>query len=371
MVLRRLFFLPALLLVLPASALAEPEVRVRIAEQVSSVVLSGRALRVEGRPLEVAQVQAKAVDGELRVAHIATRGPAHVQAADGVALDGQRFLGDLSLVPRADGSMDIVNIVPLELYVERAVAGEVYSDWPNEVLKAQAVVARTYALYQRSRRAGEPFDVEASVISQRYATQQAPARVQRAATETRGEYLAYRGEPILAAYHASAGGRTASAREVWGTPLSYLRSLSSPDDAAPDHFWSFEISVADLVEALEEVGLHAGDGSPIRVLQRSESGRVQQLRVGDARLSGRELRQILGGRAIRSALFDVRATADRVRFLGSGSGHGVGLSQWGARELALRGRSYREILTHYYPGTTPEKLAATDRVGSSRLSALP
>jgi stage II sporulation protein D len=88
-------------------------------------------------------------------------------------------------------------------------------------------------------------------------------------------------------------------------------------------------------------------------------------------LSGRELRQTLGGRAIRSALFDVRATADRVRFLGSGSGHGVGLSQWGARELALRGRSYREILTHYYPGTTPETLAATEPVGSSRLSALP
>ena len=185
--------------------------------------------------------------------------------------------------------------------------------------------------------------------------------IREAVVATRGEYLAYQNKPILAVFHASAGGHTASAREVWGVALPYLRSLRSPDAAAPNHFWTFEISVTDLVAALLEAGLVLGQAPTIEVVQRSESGRVQRLRIGAAELSGRELRQMLGGRAIRSALFEVRVIDDQVNFLGSGSGHGVGLSQWGARELALRGMRYRAILTHYYPGAVRATLSAYNR----------
>ncbi len=351
-----LVLLPVLLLAAAGPVQASPVVWVRIAEQVSSVVLRGSALRVQDQPVRARQIEAKVVEGEVRVAHVASRDPVHVRAAGEIAVDGRSWPGELALVPRSDGTMDVVNVVPLESYVERTVAGEVYSDWPEESLKAQAVVARSYALHELSRRRRETFHVESSVISQQYVTRPVPARIRQAVAATRGEYLVYQNEPILAAYHASAGGRTASAREVWGVTLPYLRSLGSPDAAAPDHFWSFEISLADLVAALKEVGLPVGPAPTIRVLQRSDSGRVQRLRIGEAELSGRELRQTLGGRAIRSALFEVRILADRVRFLGSGSGHGVGLSQWGARELALRGKHYRAILSHYYPGTARAQL---------------
>jgi stage II sporulation protein D len=245
-----------------------------------------------------------------------------------------------------------IDAVPLELYVERTVASEVYPSWPIEVLKAQAVIARTYALHERVRNAGLEYDVESSVVSQRYREGAVPARIRAAVAATRSEFLEYGGAPILAAYHASSGGRTASSEEVWGQSLPYLASVSSPDDDAPDYFWSFEIAREDFLDALRSRGFGVGEGQPIEVLERSASGRVIRLRVGAAEVTGREIRRALGGRALRSTKFEVRVSDDgAVRILGSGSGHGVGLCQWGARALAASGKSYREILAHYYPGS--------------------
>jgi stage II sporulation protein D len=265
-----------------------------------------------------------------------------------LALSGAAF-AEGSIRVRVAGGVDVV---PLEVYVERTVASEIYPSWPMDALKAQAVVARTYALHERARNANLAYDVESSVVSQRYREGAVPARIRRAVAETRAEFLEYRGAPILAAFHASAGGRTASAEEVWGQPLAYLQAVSSPDDDSPDYFWSFEIARGDLLDALRSRGFPVGGGRPIEVAERSASGRVTRVRVGDAEVTGREFRRALGGRALRSTKFEVRVSdRDVVRFLGSGSGHGVGLCQWGARALADSGESYREILEHYYPGS--------------------
>ncbi|MFQ5696847.1 MAG: SpoIID/LytB domain-containing protein [Myxococcota bacterium] len=241
--------------------------------------------------------------------------------------------------------------IPLEVYVERVVAAETYADWPAEALKAQAVVARSYVLHEKARNAGGSYDVVDSVRSQRYRATPVPATIRAAVAATRGWMLTHEGRPILAAFHASAGGRTASAAEVWGEAVSYLRGVPSPDDGAPDFFWSFEIARADLVAALTARGFQARIDGEFGVLERGPSGRVRTLRLGGAPVEGRTLRRILGGRALRSTLFELRVEGDRIQFLGSGSGHGVGLSQWGTRALAQRGKSYREILAHYYPGT--------------------
>jgi stage II sporulation protein D len=220
------------------------------------------------------------------------------------------------------------------------------------VLRAQAVVARTYALHERARNAELGWDVESSVVSQRYRQGPVPPRIRAAVLATRGEVLEYEGAPILAVFHASAGGRTASSAEVWGRSLPYLKEVSSPDDDAPDYFWSFDLARADLLAALRPLGFAVGSGEPIEVVERTPSGRVARVRIGEAEITGRALRRVLGGRALRSTRFEVRAgEGERVRFVGSGSGHGVGLCQWGARALAESGRSYREILAHYYPGT--------------------
>ena len=194
--------------------------------------------------------------------------------------------------------------------------------------------------------------------------QTSPATARSAAQATRGQVLIFSGEPILAAFHSSSGGATASAAEVWGREIPYLRTVSSPDDAAPDYFWSYEIALDDLAAALREAGFAPGRIDHVSVQERSASGRALAVSVGALELTGRNLREVLGGRALRSSMFDARIEGDSVRFLGSGSGHGVGLCQWGASELARRGQSYRQILAHYYPGTSLRTWRATRSVAS-------
>jgi len=335
---------------------------VRVANSVAAVSVTGKSLSVDGQAFPGATLRAAVRDGKLRIGSRGTRGPVAVRARGGLRLDGRPLPGSLRLVPRGNGAFDVVNVVPLETYVASTVASETPKTWPGEALKAQAVVARSYALHQRARRGAEAFDVESDVISQRYAAGAVPESARIAARATAGQVLIFAGAPILAAFHSSSGGATASAAEVWGEAVPYLRSVSSPDDAAPDYFWSYEISLGDLAAAVREAGYSPGQVDDVHVVERSTSGRVLTLRVGELELSGRTLREVLGGRALRSAMFDARLEGPTVRFLGSGSGHGVGLCQWGANELARRGQSYREILSHYYPGTKLRRVGASGPV---------
>jgi len=349
-----------LVFVARGAAAADDDLRVRICAGQRDVVISGHALRIDGRAASADVLRASAADGRVRVGGRALGPRVQVSAAGPLRVDGRALDGSLRIAARGSRLVDVVNFVPLEPYVASAVASETPPAWPIEALKAQAVVARTYALHERVRRSDEDFDLEASVISQRYGAEPVPEAAAAAARATAGEYLAYAGEPILAAFHASSGGETASAEEVWGEAVPYLQSVSSPDEAAPDYFWSYEISLADLSAALREAGYQTGELSEVRVTDRSDSGRVERIRCGAVRLSGRDLREVLGGRALRSALFEARVEDGRVRFLGSGSGHGVGLCQWGASELARRGSSYRAILAHYYSGSDLRRLGARD-----------
>ncbi len=345
-----------LLAALPAAA--ETSVRVRVASAQTSVTVVGKSLSVDGRAFAGETLRASVRGGQLQIGSKSFRSPVTLSARSGLRLDGRALPGKLRLLPRASGGFDVVNVVPLEAYVASSVASETPAAWPAEALRAQAVVARSYALHERARRANAPFDLEGTVISQRYAVGAVPESARSAARSTAGQVLVHGGQPILAAFHSSSGGATASAAEVWGENISYLHSVSSPDDAAPDYFWSYEIAFVDLAAALHEAGYVPGRVDDVRVTERSPSGRVLALRVGALALAGRDLREVLGGRALRSSKFDARVEGERVRFLGSGSGHGVGLCQWGASELARRGRSYRQILAHYYPGTNLRRVGA-------------
>jgi stage II sporulation protein D len=260
-------------------------------------------------------------------------------------------------VRRVPGGLRVVNRVPLEDYVAGTLGREVYPSWQPEMLKAQAVAIRTYALHEADRHAQDGFDVDSGTRGQVYGGLDAetPAVVSAAAA-TRGQWLAWQGRPILAAFHSASGGRTASAAEVWGRPLPYLVTVEVPDEEdSPDTYWRASIARTKLGPALAPLGVQVGPIQEIWVVERSESGRVRKLRVrgrdGEADIGGRALRQALGADVIRSTLFDVRSTRDALVFVGSGSGHGVGMSQWGAQAMARHGASYREILAAFYPGT--------------------
>jgi stage II sporulation protein D len=181
--------------------------------------------------------------------------------------------------------------------------------------------------------------------------------VLKAVAATRGEYLAYKNQPILAVYHSASGGRTASAEEVWGGSVPYLVSVEVPgEEDSPDTYWRSSISRTKLGRALTNLGIQIGAPQEIRIVDRSASGRALHLRVrgekGEKTFEARALRTALGDSVIRSTLFEVRGAEDAFIFVGSGHGHGVGMSQWGAEAMAKSGVPYSEILKTFYPGTS-------------------
>lgn len=271
----------------------------------------------------------------------------------------RRYRGRLELRAAA-GRVLVVNAVGLEEYVAATVGGEMPASWPEQALRAQAVATRTYALHQRARRAGEPWDLRATEQSQVYRGIEAETGSTRRATEaTRGEILTHGGRPILAAFHSTSGGRTASASEVWGQSLPYLGSIDvEHEEDAPYTYWRTVFPAETLTGVIAALGAELGPVAALEVDARTESGRVErivargrsQLRV----FAGERLRALVESLGLRSTLFDIRSTPEGFAFVGSGNGHGVGMSQWGAREMARRGAPYQRILARFYPGARLE-----------------
>ncbi len=275
---------------------------------------------------------------------------------------GERTVRGEIVVHSKGGRIEVLNRVDLEDYVASTVGGEMSPGWPEEALRAQAVAARTYVLHEAGRRRHAAWDVRATAASQVYRGMAAETRETRRATRsTAGEVLTYGGEPILAVFHSTAGGRTATAAEVWGEDLPYLRVVEVEDeDEAPRTYWRTPLDREGLEEALGTVGVFVGDVEAISVAARTESGRVKRLDVrgtlGRARVERKALRALLGSFGLPSTLFDIRESGDQLVFVGSGYGHGVGMSQWGARAMARKGASYERILARFYPGARLERL---------------
>ncbi len=312
-------------------------------------VAPGQGLRVNGGPV-VRVWRLSGSPGPVEVEGVPVRGGLEVVASGG---------------PDRPPGLMVINDVPLELYLAGSLAREMYGSWGPEALQAQAVASRTYALQQREARRDEPWHVSAGTQSQVYAgiDAEAPA-VWAALAATRGEVLAYEGSPILAVFHSSSGGRTASAEEVWGQARDYLVSVEVVDEwDSPDSYWRAPVSRTTLGRATAAVAEDVGEIVRVRVAKRSESGRATRIELvgerGTVSLAARQLRSALGESILKSTLFEVREDEGGFVFVGAGSGHGVGMSQWGARAMARRGDDYRTILSAFYPGTT-----ITSRLGA-------
>ncbi len=270
------------------------------------------------------------------------------QGAGGFRLGNRRYAGFLRVFAGENGLL-LVNVVGLEAYLEGVLPGEMPASFPLEALKAQAVIARTYVL---ERLGSHPrYDLCASAACQVYLGRGRADPAQRAAIRaTRGRVLAYRGRPVRAVYHADSGGKTASSYEVWGKVFPYL--VPEPDPYTRARLWRYTPDEAAIRRALSAFGLGLGQVARFQVLGRTESGRIGRLRVegsrGRAVLAVPQVTRFLRALGLPSTLARVE---DGRTFVGQGSGHGVGLSQWGAKGLAEHGFDYRAILGHYYPGT--------------------
>lgn len=259
----------------------------------------------------------------------------------------------------------VINQVDLEEYVKGVVPGEVNSSWHPEMLKAQAVAARTYALYQQMLSAARDYDVVATVQDQVYKGKDGvDTAVLRAVDETRGLVLTYQQAPIYAAFSSTAAGLTEDAVNVWSKEYPYLKGVECPFDLeSPFYQWKASFRVDKLEQNLRQQGYVVGTISSIEPLAFSRGGRVAKLRIlhseGELILRGEDLRKAVGYSIVLSTQFTIDSVGREVVLSGYGAGHAVGMCQWGAKELAELGYSFSTILSYYYPGTELQEMSLT------------
>ncbi|RUS49191.1 stage II sporulation protein D [Cohnella sp. AR92] len=266
-----------------------------------------------------------------------------------------------------------VETVTLEQYVRGVVAAELPLAFEPAAMEAQALAARTYIVRRLvlEDRTGIPetgtaseADVTDTVTHQVYKSLKEMAelkesdregwsKVDRAVERTKGRIIVYEGEPIQALFFASSNGHTENSEEVFPMKLPYLRSVDSPWDRTEASNWEVK-STLGLTEFYKKMGVGSVEAaanpsgkSLVRILDWTTGGRVKDLLVGDERVSGEEAREKLG---LRSAAFSLKQDKQGVHVTTYGSGHGVGMSQWGAEGMAKQGKGAEEIIKYYYKG---------------------
>ncbi|MEJ2185889.1 MAG: SpoIID/LytB domain-containing protein [Gemmatimonadota bacterium] len=377
---------------------AEPSVRVAVAVDTTAVSVSSALPFDLVGPDGVIAVRAdRGKTWILRPANggIAATGPdgdvVTVQAPTAVwtggkadiVVDGHTYRGSILVRRTHTGGLTVVNTLALESYLLGVLPYEIGTRPASEIeaVKAQAVAARTYAIRQMGARDSLGFDFSATVADQVYRGREAEEAVaRRAGRETRGEIVVYHGAPILAYYHSTCGGRTASVDQVWPAAAEpYLRSVSDEREDGNGAYcdisnrfdWTETWTGAQLLQDVR-VGLRLHDGAranavsqirSVAIQGRTTSGRVRTLRIdtdaGTFDVHGDSVRWVLRpepARILNSALFDLDVTRKNgvvvaLTARGHGWGHGVGMCQMGAIGRARAGQSYREILRHYYRGT--------------------
>lgn len=245
-----------------------------------------------------------------------------------------------------------------EDYVAGVLAGEMHTDWPENALAAQAILARTFALKfvqeKESRFEGAHISTDIEE-AQAWSAEAVNDRVREAVRRTRGQVVVHKNDFINAWFHAHAGGQTATAKEglAWKErEPAYIQVVDSPDspDAPPeDARWTASFSKQQVVEGLKEIGVDPGDFDSIEIVDRGPSGRASTIRIGNAEVAGADFRIALGSTEMKSTkLTGIEVNGDQVTMSGEGYGHGVGMSQWGAYQMAKDGRSPEEIIQHYF-----------------------
>jgi stage II sporulation protein D len=260
------------------------------------------------------------------------------------------------------GGLVVVVTMPLEEYVQRVLMAE-SGDFQNaEALKAMAVAARSYAKRFRGQHAKENFDFCDTTHCQVFDWKKVNERVRLTVEATDGEFLSYQGRAVAAYYHQNCGGTVAAAKEAWaGVSEPYLLTHSDPYCVTSGGLkWEASLTHEQIDKALRTSGLQPPEAwKAIEISSRSASGRAHTVNLSGGNppsfsLSASSLRfavdRALGWKNIRSDLYEIRNGGQEVIFSGRGSGHGVGLCQAGAEEMAREGKSYREILSFYYPG---------------------
>lgn len=344
--------------------------------------------------LSAAEPGAAAPGSGLRGTGAARSGGAERGSAEPMlTVNGKRYPGTLRLLARSDvspRSFDVIEQVGTEVYLEGVVAAELFASWPRATFAAQAVAARSYALHERARArmAGQRHDVEASTADQAYSGASGNSIAAKAVAETRGVVLTWQGQVVRAYYSSTSGGRAASARDTWPTGPGFEYNLAGPIQAqvredewgasSPWHRWTVLRTRQEMTTRLKEWGRRNGQPvrnlttlQGVRVLERNGAGRPSKFAVvqaggGQFVLTAEQLRGACNQEAtgvppvtvptrVHSGDMEWTFTGDAISIRGRGFGHGVGMCQWSAKEMAERGSEWQGIIATFYPGARVER----------------
>ncbi|MEB3336637.1 MAG: SpoIID/LytB domain-containing protein [Leptolyngbyaceae bacterium] len=367
---------PLIWMAIAFPAKAAVEMRVAIEENVSQVkvgsstkaVVRDAAQKVLGELAPMNAFVARSGSGSITLHNQWRAKQLWVEPTQGgsVWIGDRWYRGRVLLVP-SQQKLTAVNYVDLEQYLYSVLGSEMNGNWPQEALKAQAVAARSYALYQRQRRTKGAFDLGDTEGWQVYKGLQTESTgTQMAVNATTGQVLTYAGRIIDAVFHSSSGGHTENAENVWVQALPYLRGVPDYDQGTPVFQWEQVFSGEQLKKRITGIG----NILSLQVKGQTPTGRVASMKIiGDAGtrvMKGNEVRSALG---LRSTLFTINpqfgSTGNKqsqqsipiaFQVTGRGFGHGLGMSQWGAYNLAQQGYNYQQIVLHYYTGTTLAKI---------------
>jgi stage II sporulation protein D len=284
-----------------------------------------------------------------------------ISAPSVVRINGKSYRGLFDFYPTDKGIL-VVNEIPIEEYLVGLINCEISSLWPVEAVKAQAVIARSYAIYQKDARRNALYHLESSVMDQVYdGVEIEDNRAARAVQDTTGEVLVFSGGVIQAFYHSNCGGHTEAAQNVWGADVPYLQGVDCKYCLnAPSSRWEQNLPLKKIESLLKSAGYQVSGLHNIRSGKVNRSGRLQNVILsiskGDVAVTAVNFRKAVGYSVIKSTNFSVRISGENAVFSGLGNGHGVGLCQWGSKQRAGDGFNYREILSYYYPGVRIEKL---------------
>lgn len=246
----------------------------------------------------------------------------------------------------------------VEDYLFGVLAGEMPALYEPEALKAQAVCAYTFALWRKNENADNNYDITNDYnTDQCYITpddarkkwgdnaDEYEKKLRDAIKAVKNEVLTYNGELTLSVYHSISGGKTESAKNVWGKDYPYLQAVSSVGDKLAKDYISTCLFTKQQIESALSVTLPEKLKGSFTDIVRTDSGTVDTLKIGGKNFKGSEVRKALG---LKSANFEVSLKDDKFTFTVYGYGHGVGMSQNGANYMAQQGSDYKEILAHYY-----------------------
>lgn len=273
------------------------------------------------------------------------------ETADGFILNEKEYYGSLKFIPYK-GDMIAINELNIEDYVKGVLPHEMSPDWPIEALKSQAVAARTYAMFHILKNNGElPYDVDNTTKYQVYnGKEKINWTVEQAVDRTKYEIAVYKNKVIATYFSALCGGHTDSAKNVFGTAVPYLEGVQCPYCNAQIKTWTNALSYKELNNDLANYSVNADEKSSIGMTMDPKSGKAVNIKIDDNDISSRDFRSILSPKLVPSLNFTINKIDNGIIITGKGSGHGVGMCQWGAYGMSQVKKDYEDILKFYYKG---------------------